>query len=250
MGWKSVKEHYRIGHFVAVYPEKGICIGSPYIHDILVVSLDGVLTKTDEGNWGRSINSDIDRYQREMQADPEQLARLVKQPDTFERSIPVYTYEGAEIVECACEEIGYPNVTHDGRMMFENTFSADRDQVVKWALRNARASVEAWDNSLQDAKRRLDEVAGHREEARHRLAVFGAMDAEIANRRPARVIKALGRRISDRGDMHIPVSRHTMKVLMRTLGVGDWDPGCDDVREVDALALDILRELAEKAIKA
>ena len=182
MGWKSVKKHYRIGHFVAVYPEKGICIGSPYIHDILVVSLDGVLTKTDEDNWGRSINSDIDRYQREMQADPEQLARLVKQPDTFERSIPVYTYEGAEIVECACEEIGYPNVTHDGRMMFENTFSADRDQVVKWAARNARASLEGWSERVAECTRDLARVTERRDEAAQREAAFGAMEAEVLAR--------------------------------------------------------------------
>ncbi|TDW65385.1 hypothetical protein EDF57_103569 [Novosphingobium sp. PhB55] len=247
MGWKSVKEYYRITHDVAVYPEKGICIGSPYIHDIIVISMaTGAIVR----RWGGPHRDPISRYLAEMDADPAKLAELVAQQDTFERSIPVYTYEGADIVECFCEELGWPNVTHDGRMMYENTFSADRDQVVKWALRNARASVEAWGDQLQDAKRRFDEVVGHQEEARHRLAVFGAMDAEIAKRRPARVIKALGQRISNLGDMHIPVSRRTMKVLLDTLGLGDWDPGCDDVREVDALALDILRELAERAIKA
>ncbi|WP_334182084.1 hypothetical protein [Novosphingobium sp.] len=183
MGWKSVKEHYRILHNVAVYPEKGICIGSPYIHDIIVISLDGVLTKTDgEDRWGKSINADIDRYQNEMREDPELLARLVAQPDTFERSIPVYTYEGAEIVECACEEVGYPNVTHDGRMMFENTFSADRDQVVKWAARNARASVEGWSDRVDECTRQLAKVKERRDEASRQLAAFEAMEAEVLAR--------------------------------------------------------------------
>lgn len=62
--------------------------------------------------------------------------------------------------------------------------------------------------------------------------------------RTDRVIMALGRRISEQGDMHIRVSRHTVKVLLRALGIGDWDAGCDDFREVDALALDMLRHLA------
>lgn len=65
--------------------------------------------------------------------------------------------------------------------------------------------------------------------------------------RTDRVIAAIGRRISAQGDMHIRVSRHTMKVLLRTLGVGEWEPGCDDFREIDALALDVLRHLAWKA---
>jgi hypothetical protein len=65
--------------------------------------------------------------------------------------------------------------------------------------------------------------------------------------RTDRVIKALGQRISEQGDMEIRVSCRTLKVLMRALGVGDWEQGCDEFREVDALALDILRHLAWKA---
>jgi len=36
MGWKNIKEHYRINHYVQV-TEQGICIGSPYIHNIIVI---------------------------------------------------------------------------------------------------------------------------------------------------------------------------------------------------------------------
>jgi hypothetical protein len=44
--------------------------------------------------------------------------------------------------------------------------------------------------------------------------------------------------------MEIRVSRATMRVLMRALGLQGWEPGCDEFREVDALALDMLRHLA------
>lgn len=70
----------------------------------------------------------------------------------------------------------------------------------------------------------------------------------MAQNRTERVVKALGSRIAGQGDMHIRVSRHTMKVLLRALGMGDWDEGCDDFREVDALALDMLRHLAERKL--
>lgn len=70
----------------------------------------------------------------------------------------------------------------------------------------------------------------------------------MAQSRTDRVVKALGKRISEQGDMHIRVSRHTMKVLMRALGMGSWDEGCDDFREVDALALDMLRHLVERKL--
>lgn len=64
--------------------------------------------------------------------------------------------------------------------------------------------------------------------------------------RTERVIKALGKRISQQGDMPIRISRHTLGVLMRALGLGNWEWGEDDFREIDAIALDALRHLAWK----
>ena len=47
MGWKNIKEHYRIGHAVQV-TDAGICIGSPYIHNIIIIGVDGTLKKRTE----------------------------------------------------------------------------------------------------------------------------------------------------------------------------------------------------------
>lgn len=58
------------------------------------------------------------------------------------------------------------------------------------------------------------------------------------------VLEALGKRISRQGDMEIRVHRNTMRIIMKLLGLGEWDFGQDDFREVDALALDMLRHLA------
>lgn len=62
--------------------------------------------------------------------------------------------------------------------------------------------------------------------------------------RQERVIRALERRISSHGDMHIRVHRNTMRVLLEMVGIGGWEVGEDEWREVDALALDALRHLA------
>lgn len=68
--------------------------------------------------------------------------------------------------------------------------------------------------------------------------------------REKRVIAAIGKRISQQGDMPIRISRHSMRVLLRLLGMGNWEMGYDDFREVDALALDALRYLASQRIAA
>jgi hypothetical protein len=158
MGWKNVKEHYRIKHQVRA-SEAGICIGSPYISDILIINFDGVLTKRyDDGS-----NDDILRYQSEMDADPALLKRLVQAEDVFAASIPVYTYADGCIVEKRCEVPGWPNVTNDGDMMYENMYSTDKAQVIEWAKRNAALvvrvglrDVEQAEKALSDARSRLE----------------------------------------------------------------------------------------------
>lgn len=62
--------------------------------------------------------------------------------------------------------------------------------------------------------------------------------------RTSQVLRALSKRISEQGDMPIRVHRLTMRTLMRSLGLRGWDAGQEDYREIDALALDMLRHLA------
>lgn len=155
MGWKSVRDHYRIEHIVQV-TDAGICIGSGYIHDIIVISVDrGEIVKRYDPGAGWSRNADLDRYQDEMDADPFKLAELVAAEDTFDRSIPVYTYEGGSIIEKRCEELGWPNVTHDGVIQYENTFSPDAGLVRTWAIDNAKAGIEWMTESVEEAEREL-----------------------------------------------------------------------------------------------
>jgi len=61
--------------------------------------------------------------------------------------------------------------------------------------------------------------------------------------RTRRLLAALGKRISKCGDMPIRVSWRTLGVLREVLGLYGWEDH-DDFREVDAMALDMLREAA------
>lgn len=147
MGWKNVKEHYRIEHIVQV-TEAGICIGSPYIHNLIAIGMDGAIKKADDGR----VNEDLRRYMSEFTADPAKLRELIKAPDKFTASIPVYTYDGGEILEKFCEKPGWPNVTHDGHIQYENIFSTDKAKVVRWAKENAKLGIEWKDRRIADLR--------------------------------------------------------------------------------------------------
>ena len=169
MGWKNVKEHYRIGHIVSVEGDK-IHIGSPYIHDIITVSSEGKFLKEYGDSWSR--NEDLDRYMSEMKADPAKLKELIQTPDTFTKSIPVYTFTDKGVEEKFCEEAGWPNVTHDGLLMYENTFSTNKMAIVKDAKRSLRSrmeytigviaeeekSIERWKQHIVNDQKQLDEL--------------------------------------------------------------------------------------------
>ena len=165
MGWKNVKEHYRISHIVSVRDDI-IRIGSAYISNIIEISFDGEALKRYDKE---GVNENLIRYQKEFDDDPAMLKKLIKQTDAFIKSITVYTYDGAEILEKQCEELGWPNVTHDGEIMYENTHSANREEVVKWAHRDAEANLKHADRRIKSIKQELIEARKWAQEATNTL---------------------------------------------------------------------------------
>lgn len=157
MGWKNVKEHYGIEHIVQVVPDKGICIGSGYVHDIIVIDKDLNIKRSEHIGRGEPFEG----WVRAMESDKAQLRRLIETPDTFERSLIVHTadYHKGEIIEKRCEKLGWPNVTHDGECMYENSFSTDRAKIVAYAKSNAAAAIKSQRRIIEDSER---ELAKHR----------------------------------------------------------------------------------------
>lgn len=166
MGWKAFKQHYGIDANVEI--EKGIlCIGTGYI-DLLQVSMAGEIVQAHQLGTDHKIYA----VQEAIKADPETAARLLQAEDTFERSIRVYTYAGSEILEKFCEEIGYPNVTHDGQMMYVNMFSEDRDEIIQRALTYARSNSEGISRAIENVERELLELKVKQDQWNDNLSIL------------------------------------------------------------------------------
>lgn len=149
MGWKTFRDHFRINRLIVETCDKGLTLGSGYIRDLFVIGSDGVLLEVHE------LASSHKDLQRKIEENPELVRQLIAAEDYFERSIKIYTFEGAQILEKYCEELDYPNVTHDGCMITQQ-FSTDRDQVIQWALRSARAGKKNCETVQVDLSMRLD----------------------------------------------------------------------------------------------
>ena len=117
MGYKLLRDTYKIEHIVQVcdeekYGGRVICIGSPYVHDLIVINMEGEIVKRYDGR----NNNDLRRYMQEFDEDPEKLKRIVQTPDAFDadKNKTVYIYDYYRIRTEVCQEYGYPNTTNMG----------------------------------------------------------------------------------------------------------------------------------------
>lgn len=156
MGTKAIKEKYNIGHIVQKEDDT-IWIGSPYVHDIIGINLDGKLTKMYKNRKyddGWSTNEDLKRYQEEMIIDQEsgELKRLVQLTDDIKELITVFTYKGGKIVKTYCEKYGWPNTTISGELMYDNTFFRTYNEAYKALLDNTKLkySWRSWKQNMSD----------------------------------------------------------------------------------------------------
>lgn len=171
VGWKNVREHYKIDHIVHVRDGK-IYVGSPYVSEI--IEIDGGVPKWKSVGLSRRSGDKLDRYMSDMEADPAKLKELIDTPDTFERSITVWTcdyYEG-RIIEKQCEEPGWPHCTHDGELMYENSFSTDRAEIVEYARRNAAAGAEQMERRVREIEADLKKAKETRDQFAAALRVM------------------------------------------------------------------------------
>lgn len=166
MGWKNVRDHYKIMHNIFV-ENNIIHIGSGFIPSIIAIDNEGEILKKYTGN-----NADLMRYQLDMAGNTAKLRNLIQTPDQFEHSLSVYTYEGANIIEKSCEKYGWPNTTHDGEPMYDNTFSPDKSVVIQWAMENAQSRISVQTSILEDKQKDVARIQADIESVKSHLEVL------------------------------------------------------------------------------
>lgn len=170
MGWKTLSEAFGIEKHIVCVTSKGICIGSGYVHDLVTIDpTNGALHENPTFNGFITKN-----YPELAKATPDALLALIQADDTFTDSITVYTYQDGNIIEKLCENPGWPNATHDGELMYENSFSTDKAKVIGWAKRNAELRVTHTGEALTRTKDQLASIERDLECARAAVAKLEA----------------------------------------------------------------------------
>lgn len=155
MGWKAVKEFLNIKEpYIHVHMVEGnLCIGSGYIATLMTFSPEGALIKSIDS----SASQTIIEIKNKLTEEPQTLVSLLACEDRFDVFMTVYTYEGGEIVEKHCERVGYPNVTHDGQLMFDTSHFVDKKDAIARARKSVASGITNFQASLTELERKVAE---------------------------------------------------------------------------------------------
>lgn len=152
MGWKLLKQYFEIKHIVQVENDQ-IKIGSGYVSDLALIDMKtGKLTR--KPGWERSL----EEYGALLKASPEKILSLLSEPDQFERDLPVYIVSDARVIEEQCEVPGYPNLTHSGRLMYENTTFLEREKADQYALKSLGYRIKTWSERKEQLSNEIAEI--------------------------------------------------------------------------------------------
>jgi hypothetical protein len=151
MGWKNVKEYYRLDYLVQVRRDGRITIGTTHYQSMIEIGADSRII-----SYFNPIDDHVDRCVQEMLADPEKLKELILTPDTFSVSIPVYSCIGSKIIKEFCEKLGYPNVTHEGYLMLDAAYSTDIEELVRRTKKHKAREIGDLKKQLGEKKQEME----------------------------------------------------------------------------------------------
>lgn len=158
MGWKAVAERYGVlgRQLVQVRELTELWIGSPYVPDQLIVDMAaGQVVKAREG----MMSPDVACVARRMRSEGQEVMRLFAAEDQFGETRPVYTYGDGEVEELQTEhEVGWPNNTTCGLLMYDNMFFATRREALEAGVRSARGGLISIEGDREQLRKQLAEV--------------------------------------------------------------------------------------------
>lgn len=172
MGWKNFKEHYKVD-FMEV-SDGEIHVGVSYVPSMFSVDM-----KTGAVQQRSSLLSDSalrPLYER-LKNEQAHLVSVLTRPDSFGDTYPVYTYtKNGEVVERRCEAYGWPNVTTDGELMYENMFFRTRNAALNECISSLSCSLNFLDVAIEEQEKRLQEL---RERAARTKVALEAAQAQL-----------------------------------------------------------------------
>jgi len=172
MGCKRVKEYFGIQHIVHI--KNGLVhIGSPFISKILSFNFDGELV---DGSTNKKEPTFL-AYCNAIESDKDKFKQLLEQEDENAATTPVFSIANDDktVIEDHCEQLGWPNITLSGTLMFDNVHFATQKEAIEHGVLNINAGIKHYKRTIQDLEERLASEKDELQKSQDALSVLSTL---------------------------------------------------------------------------
>lgn len=160
---RKLKEILNTGYIIHQTNDK-ICIASPYISDLISVDKKTFKIKyaLDTFNEGKSsVNNgellDIWNKLEDLIQNGE-FQDIINGNDELKNPIEIYYEEDGIIKTTYTDEYGYPNVTYDGYIIYNNIYFTDKLFCKNKAIKDYLESIETYNSYIQQQVKEVDNL--------------------------------------------------------------------------------------------
>ena len=138
-----------------------IAVGSSYIHNLISVNKSTLKVKyaLDTFNTGREainhkpLEEIWDKLHELIESG--KIHDIIEGCDDIANPLPVYTVEDGQFIETTTDEYGWPNVTIDGKIMYENTHFKTKGEAVEWGIKSTINTLKWTDENILELEAKL-----------------------------------------------------------------------------------------------
>ena len=86
-----------------------------------------------------------------------ELKTIIENNDSAEGMFPVYSCPNGVIKKQFADIFGYPNITHNGEMMYENTFFKTEQEAIKYGIEDMGYAIKNYSNRIYDMEKETEQ---------------------------------------------------------------------------------------------
>jgi len=161
-----------------------ICIGSPLCPDLINVNKESLRIKYTLDTWNAGKQSVEGRANGELLfiwnrveelIENKEILEIINGDDEIENPLPVFSYEEGEIKESFTDKYGYPNITHSGYIMYNNTHFKTRMEAIEYGISDEEAYVRLRERDLIDYRKKITKLESGMAESKSNLDTLKKM---------------------------------------------------------------------------
>jgi hypothetical protein len=142
-----------------------ICIGGAYCNDLISVNMETLEIKTashiDGGRAGLRHDELVMIWDKLIELIKNgEIKDIIEGKDEIANPLAVYTVQDGELKECITDEYGWPNVTDDGFLMYENQYFRTKEAAIQRGIEDLECQIisskELIDEYVDKLKKRKD----------------------------------------------------------------------------------------------